>query len=129
MKQLLTTTLAAMLLAGCASAPQSSSPAASAEATAPRLAPINEMFAEYWEANLEHNPVTATYIGDPRYNDRLPDTGTAAWRARNPPSTSTGWAAPKPTMPMPCPCRTRSACRYSCASVANRWQVTAFPAT
>ena len=83
MKQLLTTTLAAMLLAGCANAPQSSSPAASAEATAPRLAPINEMFAEYWEANLEHNPVTATYIGDPRYNDRLPDTGTAAWRAKD----------------------------------------------
>ncbi|HZE89525.1 MAG TPA: DUF885 domain-containing protein, partial [Verrucomicrobiae bacterium] len=42
---------------------------------------FNAMLARMWEENLEHNPITATSIGDNRYNDRLPDTTTEAYRA------------------------------------------------
>jgi uncharacterized protein (DUF885 family) len=41
--------------------------------------------AEYWETFLEANPTFATSIGDPRFDDRLPDPtpeGCAAVRAR-----------------------------------------------
>ncbi|RTL33719.1 MAG: DUF885 domain-containing protein [Burkholderiales bacterium] len=34
-----------------------------------------------WERTLERQPILATSLGDPRYNDRLNDTTTAAWRA------------------------------------------------
>jgi uncharacterized protein (DUF885 family) len=34
-----------------------------------------------WERTLQRQPVLATSLGDPRYNDRLIDTTTAAWRA------------------------------------------------
>lgn len=33
-----------------------------------------------WEQTLEREPVLATSLGDPRYNDRLVDTTTAAYR-------------------------------------------------
>ena len=36
-----------------------------------------------WERTLERQPILATSLGDPRYNDRLPDTTTAAWRAES----------------------------------------------
>ena len=32
---------------------------------------------EYWEGVLRRNPVLATFLGDYRYNDRLPDVGPA----------------------------------------------------
>jgi uncharacterized protein (DUF885 family) len=35
-----------------------------------------------WELTLQRQPLLATSLGDPRYNDRLPDTTTAAWRAQ-----------------------------------------------
>lgn len=35
-----------------------------------------------WERTLQRQPVLATSLGDPRYNDRLIDTTTAAWRAQ-----------------------------------------------
>ncbi|RZJ07190.1 MAG: DUF885 domain-containing protein [Rubrivivax sp.] len=36
-----------------------------------------------WEFALQRDPTLATSLGDPRYNDRLPDTTTAAWRAES----------------------------------------------
>lgn len=36
-----------------------------------------------WEETLVRNPILATSIGDARYNDRIIDTTTAAWRAEN----------------------------------------------
>jgi len=42
----------------------------------PALNPVeqlNEMYAEYFERNLELNPVRATFIGDNRWNDRFPN--------------------------------------------------------
>ena len=38
-----------------------------------RAAQLNTLYAEYWEENLELNPLTATYAGDPRYNAELPN--------------------------------------------------------
>lgn len=39
------------------------------------------MFAEYWEEALALDPLRATYIGDNRYNDRLPNVLSPAHRA------------------------------------------------
>lgn len=74
--------LAAFGLSACAGwAPQNTAEQIAAASNADTRA--EQLFAAYWEANLEHNPVTATFIGDPRYNDRLPNTLTAAWRAKD----------------------------------------------
>ncbi len=35
-----------------------------------------------WELTLQRQPVLATSLGDPRYNDRLPNTTTPAYRAQ-----------------------------------------------
>jgi uncharacterized protein (DUF885 family) len=35
-----------------------------------------------WELTLQRQPILATALGDPRYNDRLIDTTTAAYRAQ-----------------------------------------------
>jgi uncharacterized protein (DUF885 family) len=35
-----------------------------------------------WELTLQRQPILATSLGDPRYNDRLVDTTTAAYRAQ-----------------------------------------------
>ncbi|MFG6464728.1 DUF885 domain-containing protein [Roseateles sp. DXS20W] len=35
-----------------------------------------------WEQTLQRDPILATSLGDPRYNAQLPDTTTAAYRAR-----------------------------------------------
>lgn len=72
--------LAAFALSACAAAPiQNAGTARGGDADAQ----LSQLFADYWEANLAHNPLTATFIGDPRYNDRLPNTLTAAWRAQD----------------------------------------------
>jgi uncharacterized protein (DUF885 family) len=36
-------------------------------------ADLGKLYAEFWEENLELNPVTATFAGDPRYNGELPN--------------------------------------------------------
>jgi len=36
---------------------------------------LRALAAEYWEGVLRRNPTTATFFGDYRYNDRLPDIG------------------------------------------------------
>jgi len=44
---------------------------------------FNAWLEASWEEYLVRDPVTATAIGDPRYNDRIVDFTTAAWRADN----------------------------------------------
>lgn len=39
--------------------------------------PVDELAARFWEGFLERQPVTATILGDERYDDRLPDPGPA----------------------------------------------------
>jgi uncharacterized protein (DUF885 family) len=41
---------------------------------------LDKLYADYWEANLKLNPITATFMGDARYNDQLPNFFTAAYR-------------------------------------------------
>jgi uncharacterized protein (DUF885 family) len=44
-----------------------------AHAADDRAARLDQLYAEYWEENLKLNPVSATFAGDPRYNDQLPN--------------------------------------------------------
>jgi len=77
----------AVALAGCATVPPASTstgdtppPVVSQASKAQRL---NALYDQYWEELLQLNPVQATFQGDPRYNDQLPDFGTAEFRAKS----------------------------------------------
>jgi uncharacterized protein (DUF885 family) len=61
--------LAAVMLTACGSDYDATRPAGSAPTDA--SAKLNALFEQYFERNLELNPLTATAIGDYRYNDRL----------------------------------------------------------
>jgi uncharacterized protein (DUF885 family) len=76
---------AAGLLAGCVT----ESPAPPAAQTPPTTVPVPGAHAElgtlldrYFEELLELNPLLATYIGDNRYNDRLPNSIGPEQRAK-----------------------------------------------
>ncbi len=61
----------------------SSTPAGDTAAQAPqadKAAQLNQLYADYWEAVLKLNPLQATFQGDNRYNDQLPDMGSAEFR-------------------------------------------------
>ena len=48
-------------------------------------AALDALASEYWQAYLEANPLNATYIGDPRFDDQLAThtpEGTKATSAR-----------------------------------------------
>ncbi len=72
----------ALALAACgskeATAPAGATDSAAA-ATAAQADPaavaaqLEQLYSEFWEASLELNPIQATFVGDPRYNDRLPN--------------------------------------------------------
>jgi uncharacterized protein (DUF885 family) len=47
--------------------------AVAADPAPTKAAQLNTLYAEYWEENLKLNPITATFAGDPRYNDQLPN--------------------------------------------------------
>ncbi|MFO0334068.1 MAG: DUF885 domain-containing protein [Pseudomonadota bacterium] len=62
-----------------AASPASAAPAARAVAARP-AAPVSaaskqlaEVVESYWQRHLQLNPIVATFLGDPRYNDRLPN--------------------------------------------------------
>jgi uncharacterized protein (DUF885 family) len=40
---------------------------------------LNDLFHEYWEDNLKHNPEFASTIGDMRYNDQITDYSVKAY--------------------------------------------------
>ncbi len=42
---------------------------------------LHEMFDEHFERNLELNPLSATFIGDDRYNDRMANSNGPEYRA------------------------------------------------
>lgn len=76
----------ATVLAGCGKSEAPTSPAAS---TAPAVdatqlaAQLDAMYAEFWEESLKLNPIQATFIGDARYNDHLPNFLSADFRAQS----------------------------------------------
>ncbi|QDH69495.1 DUF885 domain-containing protein [Marilutibacter alkalisoli] len=53
---------------------------ADAEARAERL---DALYEQYWEEMLELNPLSATFQGDPRYNDRLPNFLSEEYRQQS----------------------------------------------
>ncbi len=44
---------------------------------------LGKLYADYWEEVLKRNPVQATFQGDNRYNDQLPDFGSAEYRRQD----------------------------------------------
>jgi len=77
--------LAAGGLVGCKRDAPAQGPAAAVadspvEDAAARAARLTTLYAEYWEALLKLNPLQATFQGDARYNDQLPDFGSAEYR-------------------------------------------------
>jgi uncharacterized protein (DUF885 family) len=66
-------------VAGCATQPTSHAPPAAASADAGQQ--LHTLLDAYFEDNLRLNPLLATYIGDNRYNDRLPNTLGPEYRA------------------------------------------------
>ena len=76
-----------MILTACAAQPEVPSPAAAAAArpTAPvadQASQLNALFEAYFEEYLQLSPLLATFIGDNRYNDRLPNYIGPDYRAR-----------------------------------------------
>ncbi len=74
-------------LAGCATAPASvptpsASEAAASEAAsaAAKASQLDQLYAAYWEEMLKMNPIQATFQGDNRYNDQMPDFYSKAFR-------------------------------------------------
>lgn len=78
----------ATALAGCASAPVvDSSPQASASNTtqvaSAKATRLDALYEQYWEEMLKLNPLAATFQGDPRYNDQLPNTLSPEYREQS----------------------------------------------
>ncbi|HET6604848.1 MAG TPA: DUF885 domain-containing protein [Xanthomonadaceae bacterium] len=61
-----------LILALCAPAALRAAPAA-APAAATASERLHALFESQWERRLRENPTWASYLGDPRYNDRWPD--------------------------------------------------------
>jgi uncharacterized protein (DUF885 family) len=51
-----------------------------AQAEQGKAARLNALYEQYWEETLKLNPIQATFQGDPRYNDQLPDFLSADYR-------------------------------------------------
>ncbi|MGH8052416.1 MAG: DUF885 domain-containing protein [Stenotrophomonas sp.] len=75
--------LATVLGACTPSAPPASGDAASQAPQADKAAQLTQLYADYWEGVLKLNPLQATFQGDNRYNDQLPDFGSAEFRKQS----------------------------------------------
>ena len=75
-----------LVLQGCASAPPSPAGTKAPDAQLPATAAdtkqqLDALFENYFEDNLRANPLLATYIGDHRYDDLLPNSIGPQYRA------------------------------------------------
>ena len=62
-------------------APLSAAAATKMTMTAPQRAEqLEKMYVDYWEAELKRNPIQATFVGDNRYNDQLPNFFAPSYR-------------------------------------------------
>ena len=76
----------AATLAGTLALPAPAFAQDAAVASAPstdKAARLDALYEQYWEELLELNPLQATFQGDNRYNDRLPDFYSAEFRAKS----------------------------------------------
>src|SRR5690606_4577947 len=53
---------------------------ATAQSAEDRAKQLDTLYAEHWEEVLKLNPIQATFQGDHRYDDQLPDFGSAEFR-------------------------------------------------
>ncbi len=76
--------LAIALVLGAATALPSAAfaqaPAAASAAQDAKATRLNAMYEQYWDELLKLNPLQATFQGDNRYNDQLPNTLSAPYR-------------------------------------------------
>ena len=79
-KPILALAIAAALCAGSIISADALAQAAVASAQTMQAAPmsakaarLDKLYTDFWEASLKFNPVQATFVGDPRYNDQLPN--------------------------------------------------------
>lgn len=49
----------------------------------PKQVQLERLYDEYWDASMRLNPLQATFQGEPRYNDQLPNILSAAWRQQS----------------------------------------------
>jgi uncharacterized protein (DUF885 family) len=79
MKNLVAVMLAAVfLVAACG---ETQDPAESAAAEVSATDALHALFDEHFERNLEMNPISATFIGDYRYNDRMANSNSPEYIA------------------------------------------------
>lgn len=65
-------------------APRRAAPRPTAPARAvPRAVQLERLYDEYWDASMRLNPLQATFQGETRYNDQLPNILSAAWRQQS----------------------------------------------
>src|SRR3546814_19393249 len=57
--------------------------ATAAVAASDKAARLDALYEPYWEELLKLNPLQATFQGDNRYNDQLPDFYSAKFRAKS----------------------------------------------
>ncbi|WP_146909046.1 DUF885 domain-containing protein [Arenimonas daejeonensis] len=73
----------ALALAACQPTAEAPAPeTATVVQPAERAAQLQTLYADFWEAALQLNPLQATFVGDSRYNDQLPDFFSADYRAK-----------------------------------------------
>ena len=78
-------------------------------ATAPaadKAAQLDKFYADYWEALLKLNPLQATFQGDNRYNDQMPDFYSAGIPQTVATSPGNGWTRRRRSAATGCRART-----------------------
>jgi uncharacterized protein (DUF885 family) len=70
----------ATAISGCATTGASTSSDGSHQAAESKGARLDKLYQQFWEENLKLNPIQATFQGDNRYNDQLPNFYTADFR-------------------------------------------------
>jgi len=74
----------ATALSACATNPGVSTlPAHGTHAALDKATQLNHLYDQFWEESLKLNPIQATFQGDPRYNDQLPNFLGADFRGRS----------------------------------------------
>ncbi|HEY5804595.1 MAG TPA: DUF885 family protein [Lysobacter sp.] len=70
----------ALTLATAAAAPAFAADTPATASQTAKAARLNVLYEQYWEELLKLNPLQATFQGDNRYNDQLPNTLSATYR-------------------------------------------------
>ena len=80
----------ATAISGCATTGASMSAGGSHQIAESKAAQLDKLYQQFWEENLKLNPIQATFQGDNRYNDQLPNFYAADFR-RHAHDFTVGW--------------------------------------